>query len=176
MKQSQSEARKVKSLDFSNISDPSINSFLHVSAQTPGNTHYEKPTVTYVLWVVYLSWGVRREYQDLFYNHKENRLLSPPPTSDVPSPFPMHRKGNIREWPLVDAGTSKDLRRSLRKTRVVIGDSDDESQRQSEGAKIEVLIMPKLEFVLRKKAKALVGKGDTLRSISPEIYYDLGPA
>jgi len=32
----------------------------------------------------------------------------------------------------------------------------------SEGAKIEVLIMPKLNFVLRKKAKALVGKGDTL--------------
>jgi len=68
------------------------------------------------------------------------------------------------------------LRRSLRKTRVVIGDSDDESQRQSEGTKIEVLIMSKLDFVLRKKAKALVGKGDTLRSISLEIYYDLGPA
>ena len=88
----------------------------------------------------------------------------------------MHRKENIREWPLVDAGTWKDLRRSLRKTRVVIGDSDDASQRQSERAKIEVLIMPKLNFVLRKKAKALVGKGDTLWSISPEIYYDLGPA
>jgi len=54
------------------------------------------------------------------------------------------------------------LKRSLLKTRVVIGDSDDASQRQSEGAKIEVLIMPKLNFVLRKKAKALVGKGDTL--------------
>ena len=84
MKQSQSEARKVKSLDFSIISDSSDNSFyiaplLHVSAQTPGNTHYEEPTVTYVLWVVYLSWGVRREYQDLLYNHKETgrfRLLS----------------------------------------------------------------------------------------------------
>jgi len=48
----------------------------------------------------------------------------------------------------------KDLRRSLRKTRVVIGDSGVESQRQSEGAKIEVLIMPKLDFGLRKKAKA----------------------
>ena len=71
---------------------------------------------------------MRREYQDLLYNHKENRLLSPPPTSDIPSYFPMHPKENIKEWPLVDAGTSKDLRRSLRKTRVVIGDSDDESQ------------------------------------------------
>ena len=45
----QSEARKVKSLDFSIISDSSDNSFLHVSTQTPGNAHYEKPTVTYVL-------------------------------------------------------------------------------------------------------------------------------
>ena len=88
----------------------------------------------------------------------------------------MHQKENIKEWPLVDASTSKNLRRSLRKTRVVIGDSDDASQWQSEGAKIEVLIMPKLNFVLRKKAKALVGKGDTLWSISPKIYYDLGPA
>ena len=84
----------------------------------------------------------------------------------------MHRKENIKEWPLVDAGTWKDLRW---RTRVVIGDSDDESQRQSERAKIEVLIMPKLDFVLRKKAKALVGKGDALWSISPEIYYELGP-
>jgi len=82
----------------------------------------------------------------------------------------MHRKKNIKEWPLVDAGKVRDG------ARVDIGDSDDESQRQSEGAKIEVLIMPKLEFVLRKKTKALVGKGDTLWSISPKIYYDLGPA
>jgi len=36
-------------MDFSIISDSSDNSFLHVSAQTPGNAHYEKPTVTYVL-------------------------------------------------------------------------------------------------------------------------------
>ena len=54
MKQSHSEGRKVKPLDFSIISDSSDNPFymaplLHVSAQTPGNTHYEKPTVTYVL-------------------------------------------------------------------------------------------------------------------------------
>ena len=93
----QSEARKVKSLDFSIISDSSDNSFLHVSTQTPGNAHYEKPTVTYVLWVVYLSWGVRREYRDLLYNNKENRLLSPPLTSDIPSSFPMHRKENMKE-------------------------------------------------------------------------------
>jgi len=59
-------------------------------------------------------------------------------------------------------GTSKDLRQSLQKTRVVIGDSDDESQCQKERAKIEVLIMPKLNFGLQKKAKALVGKGNTL--------------
>jgi len=54
MKQSHSEARKVKSLHFPIISDSSNNPFytappLHVSPQTPGNTHYEKPTVTYVL-------------------------------------------------------------------------------------------------------------------------------
>jgi len=57
------------------------------------------------------------------------------------------------------------LRRSLRKTRVVIGDSDDENelQRGSEGAESEVLITPrKLDFGLPKKAKAVVGKGDTL--------------
>ena len=46
--------------------------------------------------------------------------------------------------------------------RVVIGDSDDdnESQHRSEGAEREVLIMPKLDFGLPKKAKALVGKGE----------------
>ena len=61
--------------------------------------------------------------------------------------------------------------------RVVIGDSDDdnESQHRSEGAEREVLIMPKLDFGLRKKAKALAGKGDTLWSVFPEIYYDLDP-
>ena len=42
------------------------------------------------------------------------------------------------------------------------GTNPPRSQRQSEGAKIEVLIMPKLDFGLRKKAKVLVGKGDTL--------------
>ena len=63
-------------------------------------------------------------------------------------------------------------------TRAFIGDSDDEneSQRQSEGVETEVLIMPKLNFGLRKKAKALVGKGDTIWSVFPEIYYDVGPA
>jgi len=54
MKQSHSEARKVKSLHFPIISDSSDNPFymaplLHVSTQTPGNIYYEKPTVTYVL-------------------------------------------------------------------------------------------------------------------------------
>jgi len=46
--------------------------------------------------------------------------------------------------------------------RVVIGDSDDdnESQHRSEGAEREVLIMPKLDFGLLKKTKALVGKGE----------------
>ena len=68
MKQSHSEARKgFKSLDFPIISDSSHNPFytaplLHVSSQTPGNIHYEKPTVTYILWVVYLPqlWGTSR--------------------------------------------------------------------------------------------------------------------
>ena len=66
----------------------------------------------------------------------------------------MHRKENIKEGPQVDASTSK-RRQSFWKTRVVIGDSDDEneSQRQSEGVETEVLIMPKLNFGLRKKAK-----------------------
>ena len=61
--------------------------------------------------------------------------------------------------------------------RVVIGDSDDdnESQHRSEGAEREVLIMPKLDFGLRKKANALAGKGDTQWSVFPEIYYDLDP-
>jgi len=102
-----------------------------------------------------LSCGVRREYQDLLYNHRENQPLPPPPTSDVPPSFPMHRKENIKEGPLVDTSTSKGLRRSLRKTRVIIGDSDDEnkSQCRSEGTEREVLIMPELDFGLRKKAK-----------------------
>ena len=140
MKQSHSEARKgFKSLDFPIIPDSSNNPFytaplLHVSSQTPGNTHYEKPTVTYVLWVVYLPqlWGTS-QYQDLLYNHKENLPLSPPPPSDVPSSFPTHRKENIKEGPLVDAGKVWDG------ARVVIGDSDDdnESQRRSEGAERE---------------------------------------
>jgi len=66
------------------------------------------------------------------------------------------------------------LRRSLRKTRVV-SDDENKSQRWSEGAETEVLIMPKLDFGLPKKAKALVGKDDTLEAF-PRIYYDLGPA
>jgi len=39
----------------------------------------------------------------------------------------MHRKENIKEGPLVDASTSK-RRRSFWKTRVDIGDSDDENE------------------------------------------------
>ena len=130
------------------------------------------------------SRGVRREYQNPLYNHKENRPLSPPPTSLLPiehpdySPdmtcrptilFPKAPKGKYslraKEESRVDTSTSKGLRRSLRKTRVVIGDSDDENelQRGSEGAESEVLIMPKkLDFGLPKKSKAVVGKGDTL--------------
>jgi len=127
---------------------------------------------------------VRREYQNPLYNHKENRPLSPPPTSLLPiehpdySPdmtcrptilFPNAPKGKYsvcaKEESLVDASTSKNLRRSRRKTRVVIGDSDDENnlQRRSEGAERKVLITPrKLDFGLSKKAKAVDGKGDTL--------------
>ena len=75
----------------------------------------------------------------------------------------MHRKENIKEGPQVDASTSK-RRQSFWKTRVVIGDSDDEnkSQRRCEGVKIQVFVMLKLDFGLWKKGKALVGKGDTL--------------
>ena len=78
--------------------------------------HLVTPIMRSPLWHMFcelfisLSCGVRREYQDLLYNHKENRPLSPPPPSDVPSSFPTHRKENIKEGPLVDAGTSKGLR------------------------------------------------------------------
>ena len=130
------------------------------------------------------SRGVRRKYQNPLYNHKKDRPLSPLPTSLLPiehpdySPdmtcrptilFPKAPKGKYsvraKEESRVDASTSKGLRRSLRKTRVVIGDSDDENelQRRNEGAEREVLITPrKLDFGLPKKAKAVVGKGDTL--------------
>ena len=59
------------------------------------------------------------------------------------------------------------MRWSLRKIRVIIGDSNDEneSQRRDEEAEREVLIMSKLGFGLRKRVKALVGKSDTLWSI-----------
>jgi len=129
------------------------------------------------------SRGVRREYQNPLYNHKENRPLSPPPTSLLPiehpdySPditcrptilFPNAPKGKhsvcAKEESRVGANASKGLRRSLRKTTVVIGDSDDENglQRRSEGTEREVLITPrKLDFGLPKKVKAVVGKGDT---------------
>jgi len=80
-----------------------------------------------------------REYQDPLYNHKENRpllrlsfLLSThihlPWLADLPSSLSTHRKENVPhvlEGPTVDTSTSKGLRG---KTRVVIGDSDDENE------------------------------------------------
>lgn len=130
-----------------------------------------------------LSRGVRREYQNPLYNHKENRPLSPPPTSLLPiehpdySPdmtcrptilFPDASKGKHPAYAkgesAVSVSTSRGLRRSPRKTRMVIGDSDDENERQrrSVGVERETLIMPrKLDFGLLKKAKAAVGKNDT---------------
>jgi len=126
---------------------------------------------------------VHREYQNALYNYKENRPLTPVSTSLLPieyldySPdmacrptvfFPNVQKGKYsvctNEGTTAGVSTSKGLRRSLRKTRVVIGDSDDEnkSQRRCEGVKIQVFVMLKLDFGLWKKGKALVGKGDTL--------------
>ena len=83
----------------------------------------------------------------------------------------MYTKG-----PTVNVSTSKGLRRSLRETGVVIGKRDDESefQRRGEGAERWVLITSqKLDFGLQKKAKAVVGQGDTIWSVFPEIFYDL---
>jgi len=75
--------------------------------------HLVTPIMRSPLWHMFcelfisLSCGVRWEYQNLLYNHKENRLLSPPPTSGVPSSCPKHRKENIKEGSLVDVSTSK---------------------------------------------------------------------
>ena len=130
-----------------------------------------------------LRCGVRREYQNPLYDHKTEplptSLLSiehPDYSPDVACRptvlFPNIPKGKYlvctKRGPTVDASTSN-LRRN-------IGDSDDENkfERWHEGAEREVLTTSrKLDFGLPKKTKAVVGKGDTLWSVFPEIHYDL---
>ena len=71
-----------------------------MSPQTPGNTHYEGPSMTYVafllpcqcglIWFLFtsLSCGVHCEYQNPLHNHKENWPLTPLPTSLLPIEYP----------------------------------------------------------------------------------------
>ncbi|KAF5349263.1 hypothetical protein D9756_009469 [Leucocoprinus leucothites] len=152
-----------------------------VSPRTPGTGHLERPTVTYVFR------GVRREYHNPLYDHKKNRPLSPPPQSLLPiehpdySPpvgckptvlFPGAPKGKRparAKGDLADnASTSTGLRRSPRRKKAIIGDSDDENELQGRVTEEEeTMIKPrKLNFGLSKntstkaKAKAAAGNDD----------------
>jgi len=90
---------------------------------------------------------VRREYQKTrLLPHLSfplnTQIIRLPWLADLPSSFPTHRKENIpyvQNRITADLSTSKGLRRSLRETGVVIGDSDDESkfQRWGEGTERE---------------------------------------
>ncbi|KXN83297.1 hypothetical protein AN958_01630 [Leucoagaricus sp. SymC.cos] len=139
-----------------------------VSPRTPGSGHVEKPTVTYVFR------GVRREYANPLYNHRENRPLSPPPSSLLPiehpdySPdvgckptvlFPNAQKAKRPTTPKADkaggAGPSAALRRSPRRKRAMIGNSDDEKEPNSRVTEEEeeTMFKPrKLNFGVPKKA------------------------
>ncbi|KAJ3571126.1 hypothetical protein NP233_g3963 [Leucocoprinus birnbaumii] len=111
-----------------------------VSPRTPTPAHLEKPTVTYVFR------GVRREYQNPLYNHRENRPLSPPPQSLLPIEHPEYSppvgcqptvlfpgapkaKRHIKRASVDGVGSSTALRRSPRRMQnkaATVVDSDDE--------------------------------------------------
>jgi len=101
-------------------------------------THYKKPTTTYFLWGVYLPqpWSASRvSGSALQLQGKPVPFASSHIWCTVL--FPNVPKGKYtvctKEGPAVDASTSQGLRRSLRKTRVIIGDSNDESEYQRRG-------------------------------------------
>jgi len=101
-------------------------------------THYKKPTTTYFLWGVYLPqpWSASRvSGSALQLQGKPVPFASSHIWCTVL--FPNVPKGKYtvctKEGPTVDASTSQGLRRSLRKTRVIIGDSNYESEYQRRG-------------------------------------------
>ncbi|XP_006464021.1 hypothetical protein AGABI2DRAFT_226039 [Agaricus bisporus var. bisporus H97] len=144
---------------------------LVVSPEPATVTQHEKPTVTYVFR------GVRREYHNPMYDHVKKRAFSPPPASLLPieheeySPdigckprvlFPKAQKG--KRSAATKAGGTGAVRRSPRRKRVIVGDSEDEG-----GDEEDALIKPKkLDFGLPKnvssKAKVAPAK---VKSASP---------
>lgn len=114
---------------------------------------------------------MRREYQNPLYDHAKNRPLSPPPTSLLPiehpdfSPdmgckptvlFPNARKGKRSAATIGEqTGAPAAVRRSPRRKKVIIGDSEGEGGPDSGVADEdeEASIKPrKLDFGLPKNA------------------------
>ena len=97
------------------------------------------------------------------------QIIRLPWLADLLSSFPTHRNISC----MYKRGTNSRCEYLIGFARVAIRDSDDEKiQWRSEGVEREVLITSrKLDFGLPKKAKAVVGKSDTLWSVSPEIYH-----
>jgi len=105
------------------------------------------------------------------------QIIRMPWLTDLPSSFPTHRKDISRMYKRGTNSWCEYFIGFATKPRIVIRDSDDEKKKfqwRSEGVERQVLITSrKLEFGLPKKAKAVIGKSDTLKRVPRNLPWPL---